>query len=223
MNKSTIRIPIFFLLVFIGGLGIAGAQTFDIASGGQPTITGAPTGSVTGSSSTLDDLVVTVNFGELSPMNASSVVKVVVPIAIRSTQPYRVTAQVSGLVNANPQSLQPSDIGFGVNNFRPLGNQAANCINSSHIFYSPFHNDPASNITINAAGRAAYPSALSNIVLSTTLLTGPRLSNNSSPNRQENKGYAFDAILAVTPQFFAAGSSSGTITFTISAGPNVPC
>jgi hypothetical protein len=33
----------------------------------------------------------------------------------------------------------------------------------------------------------------------------------------------FDARFAITPQFFAAGASSATLTFTISAGPNVSC
>ena len=223
MVKNTFSIPIIVFLVIFGGLGIAGAQTFDIASGGQPTITGSLNGSVTGSSNNLDDLVVTVDFGEVSPVNPSSIIKVIVPIAIRSTEPYMVTAQVTGAVNANPQAVQRTDIGFGVNNLRPLGSQAAECDSSSHIFYSPFNNDPASMITLNPAGRVTYASSLGNLASAATILSGPRLSNNSSPNRQSHKGYAFDAILVVTPHFFASGSSSGTITFTISAGPNVPC
>jgi hypothetical protein len=40
------------------------AQALDISSGGQPTIMGSVNGSVTGSASVLNDLVVTVNFGE---------------------------------------------------------------------------------------------------------------------------------------------------------------
>ena len=43
------------------------AQALDISSGGQPTITGAVNGSITGSASVLNDLVVTINFGEVSP------------------------------------------------------------------------------------------------------------------------------------------------------------
>ena len=223
MVKNTFSIPIIVCLVIFGGLGSAGAQTFDIASGGQPTITGSLNGSVTGSSDNLDDLVVTVNFGEVSPINASNIIKVIVPIAIRSTQPYKVTAQVTGGVTANPQALQRTDIGFGVNNLRPLGGHAAECNNSSHIFYSPFSNDPSSTVLLNPAGRATYTSSLGNLTSPATILSGPRLSGNSSPNRQPQKGYAFDAILVLTPQFFAAGANSGTITFTISAGPNVPC
>src|SRR2546430_17530144 len=83
------------------------AQTFDISSGGQPTITGASGGSVTGSSSLLNDLTVTINFGEISPANTNSIVYVVVPIGIRSTLPYQVTVTRTGPSNANAQALQP--------------------------------------------------------------------------------------------------------------------
>src|SRR4051794_5508002 len=94
------------------------AQALDISSGGQPTITGTVGGSVTGSASVLNDLIVTVNFGEVSPLNTNSIVKVVIPIALRSNQPYQVSVSVSGLNNANAQALQAADIGFGLQNIR---------------------------------------------------------------------------------------------------------
>src|SRR5436305_14918274 len=81
------------------------AQALDISSGGQPSITGTIGGSVTGSASVLNNLVVTINFGEVSPANTNAIVKVVVPIRIRSTQPYQVSGSVAALATANPQSL----------------------------------------------------------------------------------------------------------------------
>jgi len=209
--------------LFIGGLGSVFAQTFDISSGGLPTITGALTGSVTGSSSVTTNLTVTINFGEVSPKNTNNIVKVIVPIGIRSTAAYKVTATVTGSTNANVQAIQRSDIGFGANNLRVMGNQARVCTNSSHIFASPFNNDPATNVTIAASGRAAYPSTLNNVGTATTILSGPRLSSTGSASRQTNNGYIFDAIFTITPQFYAAGTTSLTITFTISAGPTAPC
>ena len=199
------------------------AQTFDISSGGQPTITGALGGSVTGSASVLNNLVVTINFGEVSPANTNSIVKVVVPIAVRSTLPYRVSVSLAGLGSANPQGLQSSDIGFGAANIRAMGNQSQVCTQSNHVFYPPFNNDPASTVTIAANGRVTYQSSLSNIVGATVILSGPRLQKTPNQTRQTNDGYIFDAIFAITPQYFAAGTSSATLTFTISAGPNVPC
>jgi hypothetical protein len=214
-----------FLTILVAWVVVptSSAQSFDISSGGQPTITGALTGSVTGSASVLNNLAVTINFGEISPANANSLVKVVVPIAIRGSQPYQVTATISGPGNANPQALQASDIGFGANNMRAMGSKSSVCTNSIHIFASPFSNDPAVTKTIAPNGRATYQSMLSNISVSTVILSGPKLTKNANGNRDTDDGYIFDAIFAITPQFFAAGTSSATLTFTISAGPNVSC
>jgi len=199
------------------------AQALDISSGGQPTITGAVGGSVTGSANVTNDLIVTINFGEVSPLNQNANVKVVVPIAIRSNQPYQVAVSVSGLSNANAEALQASDIGFGVQNMRVLGGAGKVCPQSPHIFRSPFNNDPSTSATVAANGRVTYTSSLANLTGSTIILSGPQLSKNNSVNRQQSDGYVFDAIFSLTPQFFAAGISSATLIFTIAAGPNVPC
>lgn len=223
MNLRLITSATFLCLLMVCAADTISAQNFDISSGGQPTIAGALSGSVTGSSSVLNNLTVTINFGEISPANTNSLVRVVVPIAVRSNRPYQVSVTLAGLGNANLQALQSSDIGFGANNMHALGANARVCTNSSHIFYSPFGNDPAVTKTIAANGRATYQSTLSNISVSTVILSGPRLTVGNIGTRGTDDGYAFDAIFAITPEFFAAGSSSATLTFTISAGPNVPC
>lgn len=223
MNQSTFSIPILFCLIFVGGLGNMFAQIFDISSGGTPTITGALSGSVTGSSSVLNNLIVTINFGEISPANTNGIVKVVVPIAIRSDRRYKVAVTYSGSMGAPAQAVQRSDIGFGTSNLRSMGANARVCTRSNHIFYSPFDNNPTSSVTIDAGGRASYPSTLDNIGTSTVILSGPRLTRDISPVRQTNNGYIFDAIFAITPQFYAAGPTSATLTFTISLGPSSSC
>ena len=217
-------IPILFFVVSIASLGkLTFAQTLNITSGGQPTITGALNGSVTGTADVTQNLTVTINFGEVSAANTNNIVKVVVPLAIRSREPYMVTVAYTGSTNLNAQALQKTDIGFGVNNLRAMGTQSQVCTNSNHIFYSPFNNDPSTNVTINSAGRAAYPSTLNNIGSSTVILSGPRLTHNSNNIPQTNDAYIFDAIFAITPQYYAAGLSTASLTFTISSGPNVPC
>jgi hypothetical protein len=199
------------------------AQALDISSGGQPTITGAVNGSVTGSASVLDDLVVTVNFGEVSALNTNPIVKVIVPIALRSNQPYQVSVTVSGITNGTGQGLQASDVGLGVQNIRRLGGAGQICTQSTHVIRSPFNNDPETSATIAANGRVTYPSTLANVSGSTIILSGPELSKNNSSKRQQSDGYIFDAILTITPQFFTAGVSSATLIFSIAPGPNVPC
>lgn len=211
------------VLVLLAIAQATSAQALDISSGGQPTITGAVSGSVTGSASVLNDLVVTINFGEVSPLNTNPIVKVVIPIALRSNQPYQVSVSASGLNNANAQALQASDVGFGIQNLDLLGGAGKICTQSTHIITSPFNNDPAISATVGSNGRVSYASSLANLSGSTVILSGPVLSKNNSSKRQNSDGYVFDAIFTVTPQFFAAGVSSATLIFSISPGPNVPC
>lgn len=229
MKRRADTISIFpllaLLLLLLCAVGSrVSAQTFDLSGGGQPTLTGALGGSVSGTSSTTQDLVVTVNFGEVSPVNANNLVKVVVPIAIRSTDPYQVTVSLAGTFSGNLQAVQRSDIGFGTANIRQMGIKSQDCTRSQHLFRAPFNNDPATNVTFDANGRAAYPSSLSNIAAAATvILSGPKLTKGSITKHEDDNGYVFDAILTIKPQFYAAGAFSGTLTFTISSGPNVPC
>ncbi len=222
MTKNIFSFALLVCVFSLAGLGNVFAQALDISSGGAPTITGAVGGSVTGSASVLNNLVVTINFGEISPSNTNSIVKVTVPITVRSNQAYKVTATYSGAINANAQALQKSDIGFGLNNWRAMGSNSRVCA-LPHTIYSPFSNDPASSVSINpTTGRAQYTSDLGDVTTNTTILSGPRLSNGGGA-RATNDGYIFDAIFTITPQFYAAGTTSATITFTISAGPSAPC
>ena len=223
MRLRQFPISFFALLILFAVAPTASAQALDISSGGQPTITGAVNGSVTGSASVLNDLIVTINFGEVSPLNTNSIVKVVVPIALRSNQPYQVSVSVSGLNNANSQALQAGDVGFGLQNPRLLGGAGKICNQSTHIVASPFDNDPATSATVGPSGRVSYASSLANLSGSTVILSGPELSKNNSSKRQLSDGWVFDAIFTITPQFFVAGSSSATLVFSISPGPNVPC
>ena len=223
MRLRQFTFSLFIALILIAAAQTISAQALDISSGGLPTITGAVGGSVTGSALVTDDLVVTINFGEVSPLNTNSIVKVTVPIALRSNQPYQVSVSVSGLNNGNAQALQASDIGLGLQNIRKLGGAGQDCTQSTHIIRSPFNNDPALNASVGGSGRVTYPSSLANLSGATIILTGPVLSKNNSIKRQQSDGYVFDAIFTLTPQFFAAGVSSVTLIFTIAPGPNVPC
>jgi hypothetical protein len=220
--RSTVHKLLFLALLLCLG-GPAAAQTYDISSGGLPTITGALGGSITGTSSTTTNLSVTVNFGEISPVNTSGNVKVVVPIAVRSTAAYQVTVSVTGSASASPQGLQATDVGFGVINWRAMGSRSQVCTRSSHIVYSPYNNDPAFTSTISANGRVAYPSTVNNLITVPRVMSGPRLSSTSQASRQTDNGYIFDAVLVITPQFYATGISTGTFTFSISAGPSAQC
>jgi hypothetical protein len=223
MRLRRFTYPFLAALILLALAQTTSAQALDISSGGLPTITGAVNGSVTGSANVTNDLVVTINFGEVSPLNTNSIVKVVVPIALRSNQPYQVAVSMSGLSNANAEAVQASDVGFGLQNIRVLGGAGKVCTQSTHVIRSPFNNDPATSATVGSNGRVTYTSSLGNLSGSTVILSGPQLSKNNSSIRQQSDGYVFDAIFTLTPQFFATGVSSATLTFSIAAGPNVPC
>ena len=223
MRRAHFTFAVLALLTLLAFAETTFAQALDISSGGQPTITGAVNGSVTGSASVTNDLVVTINFGEVSPLNPNAIVKVIVPIALRSNQPYQVAVTMSGPANADAEAVQASDVGFGIQDMRLLGGAGKICNQSTHVIRSPFNNDPAVSATVGSNGRVSYTSSLANLSGSTVILSGPELSKNNSSKRQQSDGYVFDAIFTLTPQFFAAGVSSATLVFTISPGPNVPC
>jgi len=223
MMRRAIRIALYACLLVAAAYAPASAQTFDLSGGGQPTVAGALGGSVTGTTSTTQDLAVTINFGEVSPANTNNLVKVVVPIAIRSTAPYKVTATVAGTFNANTQAVQASDIGFGARNMRQMGNKSQDCTRSQHLFRSPFDNDPSFNVTLDSNGRTAYTSSLQNVSGAAVILSGPKLTKGSITRHENDNGYIFDAIFTIKPQYYASGTFSATITFNISSGPNVSC
>jgi hypothetical protein len=227
-GQAMIKLRAITIIIFTGifalcAAGSASAQTFDIGSGGNPTITGALGGSVTGTNDATQDLVVTINFGEVSPVNTGNLVKVVVPVAVRSSAPYQVSVSVAATFNGNPQAVQRSDIGFGVRNLRQMGIKSQDCSLSPHLFSASFNNDPSANVTSDASGRTAYPSSLANVSGSTVILSGPKLTKGNITKHEADNGYIFDAIFTIRPQFYVSGTFSATITFTISAGPNVPC
>lgn len=200
----------------------AAAQTFDISSGGMPTLTGSQGGSIVGSSSTVTNLSVTINWGEVSPSNTNGLITANVPIAIRSMSAYQISVSVSGGTNANLQALQRSDVGFGLSRtFTRMGSRSQTC-STSDTFNPAITANPAVGITTDAAGRTAYVSSLGTISGSTVILSGPRLTIGTA-NRRTDNGWIINVIFVMTPQFYAAGTTSTTVTFTIGAGPALVC
>lgn len=185
---------------------------FDMGSGGQPTITGMLGGSVSVSdSSLLSDLQVTVNFGEVSPLNRNAIVRVVIPIAIRSNDSYELrVSSTTTTGSGGALGLQPSDVGVGLQNLRPMGNGR---ICTTNRIAPLFNNDPA--FTVNRTARATYPSTLANIVGNTLLVSGPDLSKGKVKPRVSDNGWLVDLVLTVVPQFFAPGTLSVTLNFTM--------
>jgi hypothetical protein len=220
--KSAQHILILFCLLFIGGLSTAPAQTFDISSGGAPTLTGSQGGTIVGSSSTVTDLNVTINWGEVSPLNTNGLITATVPVAVRSLASYQISVSVTGGTNVNPQALQRSDVGFGLNRtFTRMGALSRTC-SSADTFNAAITANPATGITTNAAGRTTYVSSLATITNPTVVLSGPTLSSTTAARRTDN-GWILTFYFVMTPQFYAAGTTSTTVTISIGAGPALVC
>lgn len=210
------------LFVALIAAGECSAQLYDISSGGLPTLTGSQGGSIVGSSSTTTDLSVTINWGEVSPSNTSGIITANVPIAIRSMASYQISVSVAGGTNVNPQALQRSDVGFGLaRTFTRMGNLSRTC-SSADTFNPAITANPATGITTNAAGRTTYVSSLATITNPTVILSGPTLSLTTAGRRTDN-GWIINVIFVMTPQFYAEGTTSTTVTFSIGIGPTLVC
>ena len=226
MKRRILLIICLVGLVMASSVGTsADPNKHDIGSGGLATISStAFGGSVVSDPGLHADLVVAVNFGEVTPINTDPIIKVIIPVALRSRDDYQITLSVTGTLGTEPDALKLSDIGIGIRNLRSLGARAEPCgINS--IIRTPFNNDPTTSVTINpTTGRAQYPASLANIVGSTIVINGPHLSSSQGNwRRGTDNGYVFDLILAVVPQWYAAGSFNLTLTLTMSSGPNFNC
>ena len=197
-----------FVLITLAFARTTFAQALDISSGGQPTIAGALGGFVTGNSSVTSDLLVTINFGEVSPLNMNSIVKdraIGIP-----NQPYQVTVSMSGpaqTVRHQTSALYPEyALTGGAGRFAP----------STHIIRSPFNNDPAVTATVGVTAGVFQSSPQ-------ICLARPSFSAVSTFKitvQSSNKMDIFDAIFTLTT-IFADGVSSAT-HFRIAPGPTYP-
>jgi hypothetical protein len=223
LRRSWTRAALLLLLLLpVRSAQAAPASNFDIGSGGQPTITGSLGGQVTvANGSLLSDLSVTVDLGEVSPINRNAEIRVVVPIAIRSRSDYQVTVSAVSGGTGTALSPQLADVGFGIQNLQILG-KGKRCSVASHRITAPFDNDPAT--TVNRTGRASFQSDLSDLGVSRVVLQGPELSTGAVNPRVSDNGWRFDAVFVLVPQFFAPGTSSFTLTFQINAASTAfPC
>ncbi len=219
-----------FLCAALWGAG-ASAQVvppvFDIGTSGTATLAGAINGSVTVNPN-LFYLEVTLNFGELSPVNRSALVRATIPVIIRTEAEYQLVASVTASnFGTGGDALALSDIGMGILNVRPLA-KGQSCPAAPHTVYPPFNTDPALSYTLTP--RVAFAGNLSLLTTPRVVMTGPRASSKSVkltpgnvPTAQRDNGWTFDLILTAAPQFFTTGSATATLTLTISQGPTLAC
>lgn len=190
----------------------------ELTSGGPVTVAGNSGGAVTTNGTLANPLAVVVNLGELGPVNTSSFVTATVPLRLRSNAPYvlSMSATVSSS-GTTTNKIGGADIGFGLGSVTRSGVG----VYTSGTDTNATSGDPtlAANGAVNAtSGRyefTATKSKLSDFSTTTSVLSGDHVMN-AVPASNTN-GLTVPAIFAVKPQFFEAGTTTATVTFTISA------
>jgi hypothetical protein len=227
----TFKISLLTIVLFVTALACFGQSTtgtvsmsatvskfVEINSGGAVTLAGNVGGGVTTDGVANSPLAVSINLGELGPSNTNSFVTASVPLKLRSNAPY--VLSVSATVTSSGTSasrIQAADIGFGLGTVSRTGTG----VNSSATDTNATSGDPtlAANGSVNATtGRyefTAVRSNLSSFASATTALNGPIIMN--AVPRSNANGLTVPALFAVKPQFFENGTTTISVTFTVTA------
>ena len=190
----------------------------EINSGGAVTLTGNSGGGVTTDGVVNTPLAVSINLGELGPSNTNSFVTAQVPLKLRSNASYvlsmNATVTSSG---STANKIGAADVGFGLGTITRSGTG----VNTSGTDTNATSGDPtlAANGSVNgASGRYEFTAVRSNLSAfssATTALSGAFIMN--AVPRSNNNGLTVPAFFAVKPQFFENGTTTVSVTFTVTA------
>jgi hypothetical protein len=190
----------------------------EINSGGAVTLSGNSGGGVTTDGTSGSPLAVVLDLGELGPTNENSFVTASVPLKLRSNASY--VLSMTATVNSSGSTanrITAADVGFGLGTISRTGVG----VNSSGSDTDATSGDPtlAGNGSVNAtSGRYEFTATRSNLAAfssSTTALSGSYIMN--AVPRSNTNGLTVPAMFAVKPQFFENGSTTVSVTFTVTA------
>lgn len=190
----------------------------ELNSGGGITLSGNSGGGITTDGTANSPLAAAVNLGELGPSNLSSFVTASVPLKLRSNAAYVLSmlATVSS-TGSTTNKIAAADIGFGLGTLSRTGTG----VNTAGTDTNATSGDPTQvgNGAVNAtSGRYEFTAIRSNLsafAASTTALNGVSIMN--AVPRSNVNGLTVPAIFAVKPQFFENGTTTVTVTFTVTA------
>lgn len=190
----------------------------EIKSGGAVTMSGNSGGGVTTDGTSSNPLSVVLDLGELGPSNTNNFVTASVPLKLRSNAAYVLSVESTvSSTGSTANKITAADIGFGLGTVSRTGvgvYTAGSDTNSTA-------GDPtlAANGSVNAtSGRYEFTAVKSNLSAfsgSTTALNGSYIMN--AVPRSNANGLTVPALFAVKPQFFENGSTTVSVTFTVTA------
>ena len=176
----------------------------------NPIITGSLGGSV-GFTPLPNAFAATFSFGELSPLNQNLVVTIAITVTVHVSQNYQIRLSMGTPSIPDPNAVQLTDIGIGIQNLQLLGPGLC-----AGAIQAPYDNNPSTAMTINPTTfRATYPTTLSNVDLSSpVVIRGPSL---------PSQGASFQLVMVAAPQFFTPGNTNFTFTLALQAGSSFSC
>lgn len=190
----------------------------EINSGGAVTLTGNSGGGITTNGVTNSPLAVAINLGELGPSNTNNFVIGQVPLKLRSNAPY-VLSMIATVTSSGTTSnrIGAADVGFGLGTITRSGTG----VNTTGTDTNATSGDPTlpANGSVNAtSGRYEFTAVRSNLnsfSASTTALNGSFIMN--AVPRSNANGLTVPAFFAIKPQFFENGTTTISVTFTVTA------
>jgi hypothetical protein len=190
----------------------------EINSGGTVTLTGNSGGGVTTDGVINTPLAVSINLGELGPSNTNNFVTALVPLKLRSNAGYVLSMSATVTSSGSTSNkIGAADVGFGLGTISRSGTG----VNASGSDTNATSGDPtlAANGSVNGtSGRYEFTAVRSNLSAfssATTALNGPFIMN--AVPRSNGNGLTVPAYFAIKPQFFENGTSTISVTFTVTA------
>lgn len=231
MPRRNIKFVLFTVLLFLSAVNCFGQATsgtvsvsatvskfVEINSGGAVTLTGNSGGGVTTDGVANSPLAVSINLGELGPGNTNNFVTAQVPLKLRSNAAYvlSMVATVNS-TGTTTNRIGAADVGFGLGTVTRSGTG----VHTTGTDTNTTSGDPTlpANGSINAtSGRYEFTAVRSNLSAfssSTTALNGPFILN--AVPRSNTNGLTVPAMFAIKPQFFENGTTTISVTFTVTA------
>lgn len=190
----------------------------ELNSGGAITLTGNSGGGVTTDGVANSPLAVSINLGELGPGNTNNFVTAQVPLKLRSNAPYVLSMSATVTSSGTTTNrIQAADVGFGLGTVTRAGTG----VHLTGTDTNATSGDPTlpANGSVNAtSGRYEFTGVRSNLgafTTSTTALSGAFILN--AVPRSNTNGLTVPAFFAVKPQFFENGTTTISVTFTVTA------
>ena len=190
----------------------------ELNSGGAVTLIGNSGGGVTTDGVANNPLAVSINLGELGPTNTNPFVIAQVPLKLRSNAPYVLSMSATVTSSGTTSNrILAADVGFGLGTITRSGTG----VSTTGTDTNATSGDPTlpANGSVNVTtGRYEFTAVRSNLSAfssATTALNGAFIMN--AVPRSNTNGLTIPAFFAIKPQFFENGTTTISVTFTVTA------